>query len=133
MKKSLCWVNVLLSILGQVPTFYVLYSYLEEINEKATFASFLVYGYSNPLRRNSSGLFIPPYLAILSQLLAILSLLLLLHLDNFLTSSNSFLAPLRPRRVAVTVAGLKELQRPKKNSKDQQLLHLYLQERNNDK
>ena len=133
MKKSLCWVNVLLSILGQVPTFYVLYSYLEEINEKATFASFLVYGYSNPLRRNSRGLFIPPYLAILSLLLAIVSLLPLLHLDNLTTSSNSFLAPLRPRRVAVTVAGLKELQRPKKNSKDQQLLHLYLQERNNDK
>ena len=88
MKKSLCWVNVLLSLLGQVPTFYFLYSYLEEINPKANFLQFLMHGFSNPLRRDVNASFIPPYVAILSLGIAIVTLALLIHVDSFLESSH---------------------------------------------
>ena len=107
MKKSLCWVNVLLSILGQVPTFYFLYAYLEEVNPRANLTNFLMHGYSNPKGRNSS--FIPPYLAILSLSIAILTLGLLIHLDSFLKSSHPFLVPIQRHQVSVTRDGLDEV------------------------
>ena len=116
MKKSLCWVNVLLSVLGQIPTFYFLFAYLEEINQKASFTNFLMHGYSNPLRKDSSASFIPPYMAILSLSLAILTLALLIHLDNFLSATpNSFLVPLLRHQVSITPKGLRELEGPEKD------------------
>ena len=109
MKKSFCWVNVLFSILGQVPTFYFLYSYLEEVNPKATFANFLMHGYSNPLRSHFDASFIPPYMAILSLGIAILTLALLIHLDYFLESSHPFLVPIHRHKVFVSKHGLEEM------------------------
>ena len=109
MSKSLSWVNVLLSILGQVPTFYFLYSYLGEVNPKADFFNFLMHGYSNPLRSNFDASFIPPYFAILSLSIAILTLALLLHLDFFLKSSHPFLVPIHRHQVFVTKHGLEEM------------------------
>ena len=130
MKKSLCWVNVILSVLGQIPTFYFLFSYLEEINQKASFTNFLMHGYSNPLRRDSNASFIPPYMAILSLSLAIITLALLFHLDNFLTSPNSFLVPLHRHAVSITPKGIMELEGPKKD-KDQSAVNLgYLKDSN---
>ena len=115
MKKSLCWVNVLLSILGQVPTFYFLYSYLEEVNPKANFTNFLMHGYSNPLRRDFNASFIPPYMAILCLSIAIVTLALLIHLDYFLKSSHPFLVPILRHQVSVTTHGLEEMGGPKED------------------
>ena len=95
MKKSLCWVNVLLSLLGQeVPTFYFLYTYLVEINPKVNFLQFLMHGFSNPLRRDVNASCIPRYVAILSLGIAIVTLALLIHVDPFPESSYPFLAPI---------------------------------------
>ena len=126
MKKSLCWVNVLLSVLGQFPTFYFLFSYLKEIHHGANFTNFLMHGYLNPLRKDS---FIPPYIAILSLSLAIVTLALLIHLDNFLASPNSFLVPLLRHQVSVTPEGLRE-EGPEKE-KDQSFYNLaYIKDTN---
>ena len=113
MKKSLCWVNVLLSVLGQFPTFYFLYSYLEEVNPKANFTNFLMHGYSNPLRRDFDASFIPPYTAILSLSIAILTLALLLHMD--FKSPHPFLVPILRHHVSVTTHGLEEMEDPKED------------------
>ena len=119
MKKSLCWVNVLLSLLGQVPTFYFLYSYLEEINPKANFLQFLMHGFSNPLRRDANASFIPPYVAILSLGIAIVTLALLIHVDSFLESSHPFLAPIVRHQVSVTPQGLEEMEHKPESHENQ--------------
>ena len=119
MKKSLCWVNVLLSLLGQVPTFYFLYSYLEEINPKANFLQFLMHGFSNPLRRDINASFIPPYVAILSLGIAIVTLALLIHVDSFLESSHPFLAPIVRHQVSVTPQGLEEMEHKRESHENQ--------------
>ena len=86
---------------------------------KASLTNFLMHGYSNPLRKDS---FIPPYIAILSLSLAIVTLALLIHLDNFLASPNSFLVPLLRHQVSVTPEGLRE-EGPEKE-KDQSFYNL---------
>ena len=119
MKKSLCWVNVLLSLLGQVPTFYFLYTYLEEIYPKVNFLQFLMHGFSNPLRRDVNASFIPPYVAILSLGIAIVTLTLLIHVDSFLESSHPFLAPIVRYQVSVTSQGLEEMEHKPESHENQ--------------
>ena len=119
MKKSLCWVNVLLSLLGQVPTFYFLYTYLEEINPKVKFLQFLMHGFSNPLRRDVNDSFIPPYVAILSLCIAIVTLALLIHVDSFFESSHPFLAPIVRHQVSVTSQGLEEMEHKPESHENQ--------------
>ena len=97
MKKSLCWVNVLLSLLGQeVPTFYFF------LHPKVNFLQFLMHGFSNPLRRDVNASCIPRYVAILSLGIAIVTLALLIHVDPFPESSYPFLAPIVCHQVSVT-------------------------------
>ena len=120
MKKSLCWVNVLWSLLGQeVPTFYFLYTYLEEINPKVNFLQFLMHGFSNLLRRDVNTSFIPPYVAILSLGIAIVTLALLIHVDSFLESSHPFLAPIVRHQVSVTPQGLEEMEHKPESHQNQ--------------
>ena len=96
-----------------------------------SFTNFLMHGYSNPLRKDSSAFFIPPYMAILSLSLAILTLALLIHLDNFRSSPpNSFLVPLTRHQVSITPKGLKELEGSEKDEDNSSYNLAYIKESN---
>ena len=104
MKRKLTWCSVIISVTGQVVSLFLMSKYYTDIYDSRhhTFTTFLSDGYL-PFYTD----FFPPITVLVCLGMSVVSLYVLIHLDDWGTSDIPFLAPLYCYDIQLTAQGIK--------------------------
>ena len=121
MNKLLSWVNVFISVIGQLASLLILFFHFRNISpNNLTFANFLSHG-STTIHSDNKSDFIPPYSALICLVISIILLTVLFYHEHIvcllvctcassvctcISSEHPFLAPLECQAVQITSNGL---------------------------
>ena len=105
-RRKLTWVSVLLSVLGQFCSLWLMYTYYTNVfaGKERTFGDFLVHGYLP-----DSPAFIPPCLPVACLAVSVLLLAFMMHLGSLRTLKHPFLASIQCQAIQITAKGYTEL------------------------